>query len=126
MGSNPTSNRKLCHVGINFLSSSTSTFLSSCGDVTIINDKNHLWSNVPCLQTSIYKALWLEYKFIDLSLKVALVYQSLFTDPTLQVPSLTVSHYSSLLIRKMEKNQNSIWLIFSVYSVWFVIMLSTK
>jgi len=31
-------------------------------DVTIINDKNHLRSSEPCLQTSLYRLLWVVYQ----------------------------------------------------------------
>jgi len=39
-------------------------------DVTLINDKNHLRSSVPCLQTSLYRSPIAGAKFTDLSLHI--------------------------------------------------------
>jgi len=81
---------------------------------SIINDKNHQRSSVPCLQTSLYRSLWVEYQ-VHWPLITGhpsglgshgscKVYWSLFTDSPKQVPSLPISHYRLFLIRKMEKN----------------------
>ncbi len=120
MGSNPTSNLKLFMLVLTFyLPLLQLSFLPveiPQYVMTIINDKNHLWSSVPCIQTSLqvcfgYWVLYQVHRPLITGRPSGLgnqgsckVYHLLFTDPPQQVPSLPISHYRSLLIRQMEKN----------------------
>jgi hypothetical protein len=87
MGSNPASNLKLFMLELTFsLPLLQLSFLpvEIPQDVTIINDKNHLRSSVPCLQTSLYRSLCVVYQ----------VHRPLITGcPSGQLQSLQISLY---------------------------------